>query len=109
MSEHVKNLRYDLWLDENRLVQENILAMRNGKSGEVYNIGGGSRITVNDAIKIIEQITKKGARIEYKQSQKGDVKDTYADINKAKNQLNYKPNVNIENGLKLQIDSLKIS
>jgi len=89
------------------VIDANILAMKSGKIGEIYNIGGGSRISVNDAIKIIEQITKKKARIEYKQSQKGDVKDTYADINKAKDQLNYKPNVNIENGLKLQVVSLK--
>jgi len=89
------------------VIDATILAMRNGVNGEVYNIGGGSRISVSDVIKIIEQITKKKARIEYKQFQKGDVKDTYADINKAKNRLKYQPNVNIKTGLKLQIDSIK--
>jgi len=89
------------------VIDANILAMRNGVNCEVYNIGGGSRISVSDVIKIIEQITKKRARIEYKQSQKGDVKDTYADINKAKNRLKYQPNVNIKTGLKLQVDSIK--
>ena len=67
--------------------------------GEVFNIGGGSRISVNDTIKILEDISGKKAKIEYLESQKGDVAHTSADISRAKSALEYGPKVNIKTGL----------
>lgn len=39
--------------------------------GEVFNVGGGSRISVTDLIKLLEEITGKKARINYIEKQKG--------------------------------------
>jgi UDP-glucose 4-epimerase len=72
--------------------------------GEVFNIGGGSRISVNRLIKMMEDITEKKAKIKYIEKQKGDVSDTLADVNKARAMLNWSSKVDISKGLKCSIE-----
>jgi UDP-glucose 4-epimerase len=86
------------------VVEASILALESKCVGEVFNIGGGTKISVNNLIKQIEKLLKIPAKIKYIECQKGDVKDTLADISKAKKLLSYEPKFNIENGLKNQID-----
>jgi UDP-glucose 4-epimerase len=81
------------------IVNANILAMINGINGNVYNIGGGSRIDLNNVIKLLEIITGKLAKIKKSENQYGDMRDTLADITKAKMELGYNPVVKIEEGL----------
>ena len=81
-------------------VEANILAAESDSIGEVFNIGGGSRISVNDLIKLIEDTVGKKAKIKYTEKQKGDVRDTWADVSKAKKELGWMPKVKIEEGLK---------
>lgn len=81
------------------VVNATILAT-NSKAGEVYNIGGGSRISVNELIDKIEHITGLKANIRYLEQQKGDVHDTLADISKAKKVLGWEPKTRIGGGLK---------
>jgi len=84
-------------------VEANLLAAETDLVGEVFNIGGGSKIGVNELIKKIEEINRKEARIKYIEKQKGDVKDTLADTSRAKELLNWKTKVNIDEGLKKYI------
>ena len=86
------------------IVSANILAAESDAKGEVYNIGGGSRISVNQVIKVIETLTGKKADVQYAGEQKGDVRDTYADISKAQADLGYAPEVGIEEGLRRFIE-----
>jgi len=81
-------------------VEANLLAAENDLVGEVFNIGGGSRISVNGLITMIEDTTEKKAKIEYIEKQKGDVRDTLADVSKAEEMLNWNPGVNIKEGVK---------
>jgi nucleoside-diphosphate-sugar epimerase len=81
------------------VVEANVLAANTSIRGEIFNIGGGNRITVNELIKIISQITGKDTKILYIDDQKGDVKDTWADIDKAKSLLKWSPSINISDGL----------
>ncbi len=76
-----------------------ILAAGKGTPGEVYNLGGGNRISLNGAIKIIERLAGRKAVVLRKGSAKGDVKHTWSDISKAKKQLGYSPKTKIEEGL----------
>ena len=64
-----------------------------------FNIASGARTSVNDIIKIIENLTGKKAKVSYKPAAKGDVKDTWADIGKARAYLNYDPETKLEEGL----------
>lgn len=68
--------------------------------GEVFNTGGGSRISVNALIDEIEKLVENKARVEYIEKQKGDVRDTWADVSKAKKELGWKPKINISLGVK---------
>jgi nucleoside-diphosphate-sugar epimerase len=68
--------------------------------GEVFNVGGGSQISVNELVEEIERITEKRAVIDRTVAQKGDVKDTRADISKVRNQLGWRPHWHIRDGLK---------
>jgi UDP-glucose 4-epimerase len=70
-------------------------------------LAGGSRISLFEVLSIIEKITEKKANIEHIESQKGDVRDTYGDISKAKKILSYEPKVGIREGLKKYIEKYK--
>ena len=88
-------------------VQANILAFNSGKAGEVYNVGGGSRIKLIDAIRIIEEITGKDANLVYTESQRGDAKHTFSDVTKAKTDFDYAPLVDVRSGLEKHYEWLK--
>ncbi len=88
-------------------VEANLQAFFDGKEGEVYNVGGGSRIKLIEAIRIIEEISGKKADLKYKEPQRGDAKHTYADVSKAKRDFAYSPRVNIYEGLKRHYEWLK--
>jgi UDP-glucose 4-epimerase len=84
-------------------VEATILAAENDLVGEVFNVGGGSRISVIDLIKAIEDITGKIAKIRYIEKQKGDVRDTLAEITKTIKLLKWTPKISIDEGLRRQI------
>jgi nucleoside-diphosphate-sugar epimerase len=69
------------------IVEANLLALKYDSTGEVFNIGSGSRISVNYLIKKIGDITGTKAKIKYIGKQKGNVKYTGADVYKAKKHL----------------------
>ncbi len=82
------------------ITEANILAANSEIEGEVFNVGGGSRISVNKLINEIEKIVGNKARVKYVEKQKGDVRNTWADVSKAEAILNWKPKVKIKEGIK---------
>ena len=82
------------------VIEGTLLAADSNIVGEVINIGGGSRISINKVLKLIENITKKEAKVRYLERQRGDVRDTWADVSKAEAMLHWRPRVDISNGLK---------
>jgi nucleoside-diphosphate-sugar epimerase len=88
------------------IVEANLLALQ-APSGEVFNIGGGKRISLMNALSLIETLLKKKAKVKKVEPQKGDVNNTWADIEKAKTLLGYKPKVLLEEGLKEEISWIK--
>jgi len=81
-------------------VEANLLVITSKAGGEVFNIGGGSGISINDLVKVIEDIVGRRLKIKYEEKQKGDVRSTWADISKAKEGLGWEPKVDISRGLK---------
>jgi len=74
-------------------------------SGETFNIGSGSQISVNHVIELIKRLVNKTEINQvYTTVKVGDVPDTYADIQKAKKILNYNPKSSFEKGLKSFLD-----
>jgi nucleoside-diphosphate-sugar epimerase len=80
-------------------VNANILAATRGVPGRVYNIGGGSRVSVNDVLRMIERVAGRRPRITVDPAQKGDMRHTYADTSRARTELGYVPTVGLEAGL----------
>jgi len=88
-------------------IEANVLAMKSKKDAGVYNIAGGSRTTVNNCIKVLEEITGKNATVRNTEIQKGDVKHTYADTSRASKDLGYKPKVSLREGLEKEVEWIK--
>lgn len=84
-------------------VEANLLALTCGKNGEVYNIGGNNRVSVRQVTTMISELTGKPLKLNYIDEQPGDPKHTWADINKAKQLLNYSPSCRLEQGLIEQV------
>ncbi len=88
------------------IVEANILAMK-APAGSVFNIGGGSRRGLKDVIDTIGSLMKVKPRIDAQQPQKGDVRDTWADLTLAKDVLGYVPKVSLEEGLTQEIEYIR--
>jgi len=80
-------------------VQANILAMTHGEPGSRFNIGGGSRVTVNDCIEMLESITGRKPKVAYQEPRHGDQRHTWADTTAAKRVLGFAPQVSLREGL----------
>ncbi|HEX7880552.1 MAG TPA: NAD-dependent epimerase/dehydratase family protein [Candidatus Eisenbacteria bacterium] len=85
-------------------VAANIAAAEVGKPGEVYNIGGGARISLKDAIALLEQAAGKKARVRFEEKQKGDPSHTVADTTRAREDLGYDPKTPLAEALRLEYD-----
>ncbi len=67
--------------------------------GEVFNIGGGSRVVLTDVIDTIEMISQRSIHREVVETAIGDARHTSADVSKAKRILGYAPKVSLKEGL----------
>jgi nucleoside-diphosphate-sugar epimerase len=76
-----------------------IAAATRGVPGRVYNIGGGSRVSMNQVIEMIGRVTGRQLNIERDEAQKGDMRHTYADTTLARQDLGFAPRVGLEEGL----------
>lgn len=70
-----------------------------GVPGRVYNIGGGSRVTLLEVFDLIGKVSGKPLLIDKQPPQKGDMRDTYADTTLARADLGFAPTVTLEQGL----------
>ena len=89
------------------IVEANWLAVEKPVSGEVFNIGGGSRVALNQVIGTINNIVGATPVVDHREFQKGDVRHTSADMTKAKDMLGYRPKVSIEDGLRMEFEWIK--
>lgn len=71
--------------------------------GETINIGGKERASVNDVIRLLETLTGKKATVHYTPAARGEPKQTWADLTKARQLLAYEPTVTLIDGLQKEI------
>ncbi len=68
---------------------------------EVFNLGGGgSPVSLLEVIKLIEKALGKRARVVLKDAHPADVKETQADVRKARRMLGWAPAITIAEGIK---------
>ena len=80
-------------------VSATIAAGKVGVPGRVYNIGGGSRVSVNDVLAMIARVSGRKPTVRVDAAQKGDMRHTYADTSLARTDLQFAPSVTLEQGL----------
>ncbi len=87
-------------------VEANWLALGPRALGQVFNIGGGSRSSVNQVLASLEEIVGKPIRRERRPPQPGDVRHTWADTTRAREVLGFCPRIFLREGLTRQVDRL---
>ena len=88
------------------IIEANILsAFSVCDSGIAMNCASNGQISLNDLVRHINKNLRKDIEPLYEDPRAGDIKHSFADIDLAKNKINYQPFVNFENGLKITIDS----
>lgn len=80
-------------------VSATVAAATRGAPGRVYNIGGGSRVTINHALDIIGHVARRRPLVTDDSVQKGDMRHTYADTSLARADLGFAPSVGLDEGL----------
>jgi nucleoside-diphosphate-sugar epimerase len=89
-------------------VEANLLAV-DGPPGGVFNVGGGSRVTVNQVIAMLEELVGRPARLKRQGKQAGDVRHTWADTSAARESLGFVPQVKLRDGLAAEVAWLQES
>lgn len=89
------------------IVEGTIAAALYPGSGEVFNLGGGGRTTLIEAIRIVEEVTGKKARLKTLARQRGDVRHTNAEIARALEKLSFSPRVALKDGLAREWDWIR--
>jgi nucleoside-diphosphate-sugar epimerase len=83
-------------------VAATIAAGDTGVPGRAYNVGGGSRVSVNRLFEILGRIHGSPLAIRREPSQMGDMRDTFADTSLAKQDLGFAPRVPLDEGLEAE-------
>jgi UDP-glucuronate 4-epimerase len=73
-------------------------------TGSVYNIGGGSSISLRETLDILAEVSGLELDVHYTSAEQGDVKQTGADIEKARRELGFAPSTTVDEGLARQFE-----
>ncbi|MBN4073070.1 SDR family oxidoreductase [Crocinitomix catalasitica] len=79
----------------------------------IYNIAYGGQLSLNDLVQLINEsllkngLSGKDLKVEYGAERAGDVRDSFASIDKAINLLEYSPEVSVEDGMMRYLEFLK--
>jgi nucleoside-diphosphate-sugar epimerase len=75
-----------------------------GASGQVVNVATGTRISLNKLFETMRDAVGSRLEVKYGPTRHGDVKDSLADITRARTLLGYEPSVSLEEGLKKTLE-----
>lgn len=84
------------------VVDGTILAALNGEPGQTYNIGGGGNVAMADVLEMLRGFVG-DLRVRRRAVERGDARDTAADISRARDELGYRPGWELSAGLAEQI------
>ncbi|MBD2388044.1 NAD-dependent epimerase/dehydratase family protein [Cylindrospermum sp. FACHB-282] len=81
------------------LIAANLAATTPAAVGQIFNIGGGSRVVLAEVLDTMAEIVGKPIKRNYIEKAMGDARHTAADISKAGQILGYQPQVSLRDGL----------
>ena len=73
---------------------------RDAVNGWATNVGAGSRTSLNELLRLVEQVTGRPVASEHRAPRAGDVRDSQASLDRAKRVLGYVPTVDLREGLR---------
>jgi UDP-glucuronate 4-epimerase len=85
------------------VVDATLAAMQRAPSGRVYNIGGGSEISLLDSLLLCERIVGRRLDVRLMPMAAGDARRTIADVGRARSELEWTPVTPLERGLRAQV------
>lgn len=89
------------------VVNANLLAIKSNIGTEILNIACGEQISLNNLVKLLNEVLGTKILPKYADARKGDIKHSLADITKAKELINYSVKINFKEGLKKTIEWFK--
>ncbi len=89
------------------VVKANLLAAdAEGVSGAVVNIATGRSASVNDVADVLMQVLGRAVDKSFRPPRPGDVRDSWADLDRARRLLGYTPRITLEEGLRRTVEAL---
>jgi nucleoside-diphosphate-sugar epimerase len=82
-------------------------AATGGEPGAVYNVSGGSRVTVNEVLELVAEFTGRTGWWEHVGTEPGDPRHTGGDASLARTELGYQPEVSLTGGLQEQVEWMR--
>jgi nucleoside-diphosphate-sugar epimerase len=83
------------------VVQANLSACEApAASGRAINVGTGDRISLNQTLQLLREISGNRLEAKYDPAREGDIRDSQADLTLSREVLNYEPTVNFAEGLR---------
>lgn len=89
------------------VAEANLAVIRDEAYGNVYNVGGGQRATLNEVIETMEDVVGETVEKEYEDVQEGDVPHTDADTSAIRSDTSWEPSVSLREGLSRQWEWLR--
>lgn len=80
---------------------------RRASPGVVMNIGGGHRVSLVEAIDVLQAVLSVEAQVEWHPAEAGDVRDTWADTGRIRRVLNFVPRTELADGLLAEAEWLR--
>jgi UDP-glucose 4-epimerase len=89
-------------------VEANLLAAESKSSdGEVLNVAAGATVSVNELAAMVFELLGKDTGIELSPPRPGEIRDSWADISKAKDLLGYEPVFSMQKGMEVTVESFR--
>jgi UDP-glucuronate 4-epimerase len=88
------------------VVEATLAAMARARSGRVYNVGGGSEISLLDSLTLCERIVGRKLELRRMPVATGDARRTIADVGRAWAELGWKPVTSLDRGLRAQVSAV---
>jgi nucleoside-diphosphate-sugar epimerase len=83
-------------------VEGTIAAIEKARPGEIYNLSGSESVSLNEALKIIKEISGASLDIRFEPARAGDQRETRGAIEKARSELGYAPSWSLRDGLQAE-------
>ncbi len=77
-----------------------LIAAKSNLSGEVFNVGSGRTISINELVRIL------GGPVEFIPKRPGEPDCTFADISKITSKLKWYPNIDLEKGVQIMLENI---